>query len=260
MLYLSASCEGRLSAQAASSELDTESGPETMATGLGEVYGYGCGLSGLQQDLSEDLAENERRGLTRVLGFGSKPALVVIDFVRAFTEPGEGMPLAADFGPEIAATVEVLGAARAAHVPVYFTVPVYDEPDLADAGIWASKVPASTTLRAGTPGVELDPRLGRRPDEALILKKYASAFFGTDLASRLTTRGVDTLLLCGCTTSGCVRASAVDGLQHGFRVMVVLEAVGDRNPAGHRQSMLDMQTKYADVIALDAVRTKLQKP
>jgi maleamate amidohydrolase len=100
--------------------------------------------------------------------------------------------------------------------------------------------------------VELDARLGRRDDEALVIKKYASAFFGTDLATRLTARGVDTILLCGCTTSGCVRASAVDGLQHGFRVMVVREAVGDRNPAAHRQSMLDMQAKYADIVALDA--------
>jgi maleamate amidohydrolase len=209
--------------------------------------------------LSDELAENERRGLTRVLGFGSTPALVVIDFTRAFTEPGEAMPLAADFAAEIAATVELLDAARAARAPVYFTAPVYDHPDLADAGVWAIKVPASVTLRAGTPGAELDPRLGRGPDEALVIKKYASAFFGTDLASRLTAGGVDTLLLCGCTTSGCVRASAVDGLQHGFRVMVVFEAVGDRNPAAHRQSLLDMQAKYADITSLAAARAYLQE-
>lgn len=214
---------------------------------------YNRALPDLEHELTDQLAENERRGLTRVLGFGEKPALVVVDFMRAFTEPGETMPLAADFGAELAATVELLDAARAARVPVYFTAAIYDEPDLADAGIWAIKVPANASLRAGTPGAELDPRLGRRPDEALVIKKYASAFFGTDLASRLTARGVDTLLVCGCTTSGCVRASVVDGLQHGFRTTVVLEGVGDRNPAGHRQSMLDMQTKYADVATLAAV-------
>ena len=209
-------------------------------------------MSDFLQQLDEELAENERRGLTRVLGFGTAPAVVVVDFTRAFTEPGDAMPLAADFSAEIEATTTVLASARAAGIPVYYTAAVYEEPDIADAGIWAKKVPASVTLRAGTPGVELDTRLGRRDDEALVIKKYASAFFGTDLASRLTTRGVDTILLCGCTTSGCVRASAVDGLQHGFRVMVVREAVGDRNPAAHRQSMLDMQAKYADIVTLDA--------
>jgi maleamate amidohydrolase len=209
-------------------------------------------LTDLLQQLNEELAENERRGLTSVLGFGAAPAVVVVDFTRAFTEPGDSMPLAADFAAEIEATTRVLASARAARTPVYYTAAVYEEPDIADAGIWAKKVPASVTLRAGTPGVELDPRLGRRGDEALVIKKYASAFFGTDLASRLTARGVDTILLCGCTTSGCVRASAVDGLQHGFRVMVVREAVGDRNPAAHRQSMLDMQAKYADIVTLDS--------
>jgi maleamate amidohydrolase len=209
-------------------------------------------LSDFQQQLDDELAENERRGLTRVLGFGSTPAVLVVDFTRAFTEPGDAMPLAADFAAEIEATTKLLASARDAGVPVYYTAPIYDEPDLGDAGVWAEKVPATVTLRAGTPGVELDPRLGRRDDEALVAKKYASAFFGTDLASRLTARGVDTILLCGCTTSGCVRASAVDGLQSGFRVMVVREAVGDRNPAAHRQSMLDMQAKYADIVTLEA--------
>ena len=209
-------------------------------------------MSDFLEQLNDELAENERRGLTRVLGFGEAPAVVVVDFTRAFTEPGDAMPLAADFSAEIEATTRVVASARAAGTPVYYTAAAYDEPDLADAGIWAKKVPASVTLRAGTPGVELDPRLGRRDDEALVLKKYASAFFGTDLSSRLTARGVDTILLCGCTTSGCVRASAVDGLQHGFRVMIVREGVGDRNPAAHRQSMLDMQAKYADIVSLDA--------
>ena len=194
-----------------------------------------------------------------MLGFGAAPAVLVVDFTRAFTEPGDGMPLAADFSAELEATTQVVASARAGGTPVYYTAAVYEEPDIADAGIWAKKVPASVTLRAGTPGVELDPRLGRREDEALVIKKYASAFFGTDLASRLTARGVDTILLCGCTTSGCVRASAVDGLQHGFRVMVVREAVGDRNPAAHRQSMLDMQAKYADIVTLEAATGYLAK-
>jgi maleamate amidohydrolase len=205
----------------------------------------------LGQRLDDALASLEERGLTRTIGFGDHPALLVVDFTRAFTDPE--MPLAADFAAELDRTAALLDLARAGDWPVYFTVCRYDDPDLADAGIWAKKAPASVTLRAGTPGVELDPRLGRREGDSVIVKKYASAFFGTDLSTRLTSRGVDTLLLCGCTTSGCVRATAVDGLQHGFRVMVVREAVGDRDPDAHLQSLLDMQQKYADVVSIERV-------
>jgi nicotinamidase-related amidase len=209
----------------------------------------------IQRRLDVALARLGERGLTRKLGFGSRPAVVVVDFSRAFTDAS--LPLAADFGAEIAATTQVLAAARAGGHPVYFTTVSYEAPDLADAGIWAIKVPATTTMRAGTANVEIDARLGRRDDEAVIVKKYASAFFGTDLASRLTARGIDTIVLCGCTTSGCVRASAVDGLQHGFRVMVALEAVGDRDADAHVQSLLDMQAKYADVVTVAEVAERL---
>lgn len=209
----------------------------------------------LAERLERALADLEERGLTRTLGFGERPALLVIDFTKAFTDPS--MPLAADFGAELEHTALLLAAARAGRLPIYFTVAAYDDPDIADAGIWAKKVPASVTLKTGTPGVELDPRLERRDDESVVFKKYASAFFGTDLSSRLITRGIDTLLVCGCTTSGCVRATAVDGLQHGFRVMVVREAVGDRNPDAHLQSLLDMQQKYADVVSVGQVEDYL---
>jgi nicotinamidase-related amidase len=204
----------------------------------------------LEQRLDEAFADLERRGLTRVLGFGRSPAVLAVDFTRAFTEPG--MPLAADFTAELEQTARVIARARAGGVPVYLTTVAYEDQDLADAGVWASKVPASASLRAGTAAAELDPRLGRQSADSVLNKKYASAFFGTDLSSRLTARGIDTLLLCGCTTSGCVRATAVDGLQHGFRVMVVREAVGDRDAEAHVQSLLDMQQKYADVVSAEA--------
>jgi maleamate amidohydrolase len=202
----------------------------------------------LDRRLSEKLGHLEARGLTRRLGFGTRPAVLVVDFTRAFTDAG--MPLASDLTDELDACARVLAGARAAGVPVYFANVAFDEPDLADAGVWAQKVPANDTLRAGTPGVEIHPRLERRPEEAVVVKKYASAFFGTDLATRLTARGVDTLLVAGCTTSGCVRASAVDGLQHGLRVMVVREAVGDRDPDAHVQSMVDIQSKYGDLVTV----------
>jgi len=114
------------------------------------------------------------------------------------------------------------------------------------------------TLRAGRPEVELHPRLGRRANEPLLRKKYPSAFFGTDLAMLLASRGIDTILIAGCTTSGCVRATAVDGLQHGFRVMVVRETVGDRAPAAHDQSLVDIHAKYGDVVSLAASLSYLE--
>lgn len=115
-----------------------------------------------------------------------------------------------------------------------------------------------TTLRAGTPAVELDPRLQRLPGEGWLTKKYASCFFATDLASRLVSAGVDTLLLAGCTTSGCVRATTVNALQSGFRPMVVRECVGDRSQMAHDQSLFDLQAKYADVVSLEEVAHYLE--
>jgi maleamate amidohydrolase len=185
------------------------------------------------------------------MGFGERPAVLVVDFMSAFTDPAS--PFASELDAPVAETNRLLEAARDCELPILFTSTSYDDGDLADAGVWGIKVPASATLRTGTPEVELDPRLERRSGEGLVLKKYASAFFGTDLATRLTTSGVDTILLAGCTTSGCVRATAVDGLQHGFRVMVVREGVGDRSPPAHEQSLIDMDTKYADVVSIDEV-------
>lgn len=194
-----------------------------------------------------------QRGFGLRIGFGERPAVVVIDLVNAFTDPA--MPLGAGLDREIEATQRVLASAREAGIPVFYTVVRYDEQDLRDAGIWALKQKGIASLRAGTPAVELDARLGRRPGEEMILKKYASAFFGTDLLSRLNARRVDTLLIAGCTTSGCVRATAVDAVQLGFRPIVIREAVGDRAEPAHRQSLFDLDQKYADVLDLDEVLT-----
>jgi maleamate amidohydrolase len=188
-----------------------------------------------------------RSGLGARIGFGERPALLVIDLVRAFTDPA--MPLSGDLDSVVENAASLLDSARAAGIPILFTTVEYEDPDLADAGVWLKKVPASVTLKAGTPGVQLDSRLARGDDERMVVKKYASAFFETDLLETLRALDVDTLLLAGCTTSGCVRATAVDGLQNRFRVMVVREAVGDRNDAAHRQSLLDLDAKYADVVS-----------
>src|SRR4051794_10038262 len=171
------------------------------------------------QSESEMGAFFAQRGFGQRIGFGERPGLVVIDILKAFTDPTQ--PLGADLGREIEAIRQVLAAARAAGVPIFYTTVAYEEQDLRDAGIWALKQKGVVTLQAGTPGVELDPRLERRAEEAIILKKYASAFFGTDFVTRLNTRRIDTLLITGCTTSGCVRATAVDAVQNGLRPMVI---------------------------------------
>lgn len=212
----------------------------------------GAKLAGTLRPVSTDQMRHfEERGLTRELGFGQRPALLAVDLINAFTDPE--LPFGSDLDAVLESTRRALDAAREAGIPILFTTVAYDDADLTDAGLWATKVPASRTLRTGTPEVELDGRLERREDEGIVVKKYASAFFGTDLVSRLNSRRIDTLLLAGCTTSGCVRATAVDGLQNGFRTMVIRECVGDRIPAAHDQSLADMQAKYADVVTVDQV-------
>jgi maleamate amidohydrolase len=192
------------------------------------------------------------RGFGRPIGFGKRPAIVVVDFINGFTDPA--LPYGAMLDDEIKATGRLLDAARAnGDVPVVFIVTAYDFDDFRDAGLWRVKQAGISSLRAGSSAVEIDPRMGWRPeDEHRVVKKFASAFFGTDLVSRLTAASVDTLLLAGCATSGCVRATAVDGLQNGYRVQVVREAVGDRDAVAHERGLLEMDAKYADVISLEA--------
>jgi len=146
-----------------------------------------------------------KKGLGARVGFGRRPALLVIDLIRGFTEAE--CPLACDLTQQLAATGQLLAVAREQDIPILFTTVSYDQ-ELREAGLWIRKIPSTSFLVEGSPWVEIDPRLERRPGESLVVKKYASAFFGTDLVARLVSRGVDTLLIAGCTTSGCVRASA----------------------------------------------------
>lgn len=211
----------------------------------------------MTDDATDNVAEFFRqRGFGRTIGFGTRPALIVIDLIGAFTDPG--LPLGAPLGDVLRETGRLLAAAREAAAPVFFTSVAYEDRDLRDAGVWAAKMSGLMTLRAGTPEVDVDPRLGRLPAEPLIFKKYASAFFGTDLLSRLNTLRVDTLVISGCTTSGCVRATAVDAVQNGLRPMVARQAVGDRAVAAHEQSLFDLQAKYADVVTVDEVLDQLR--
>jgi nicotinamidase-related amidase len=189
------------------------------------------------------------RGFGLKIGFGTRPGLVVVDIIRAFTDPD--MPLGSNMDAEIEATNRLIDACREANAPVFFTTTAYDDAALKDGGIWVLKQRGAATLRSGTAAVELDPRLHHQPRDSILTKKYASCFFGTDLLSRLVSNGCDTVLIAGCTTSGCVRGTAVDAVQNGFRPVIVTEAVGDRSETAHRQSLFDLQAKYCDVVALD---------
>ncbi|MET0633378.1 MAG: isochorismatase family protein [Xanthobacteraceae bacterium] len=197
----------------------------------------------------QDEAFFRQRGFGLKIGFGERPALIVIDMIKAFTNPD--MMLGANLDREIAAINPLLALAHAREIPVIFSTVIYHDADFKDAGIWALKQKGVVTLKAGTEAVEVDPRLDFRPTDSLLVKKYASCFFGTDLIARLMSRQVDTLIITGCTTSGCVRATAVDAVQTGLRPMVVREAVGDRAAAAHEQSLFDLNAKYADVVSLD---------
>jgi nicotinamidase-related amidase len=202
-----------------------------------------------EEDGMGDAEFFKQRGFGLRIGFGERPALLVIDMLKAFTDPA--MMLGANLDAQIEAITPLLAAAHDANVPVIFSTVMYEDADFKDAGIWALKQKGVVTLRAGTEAVEVDPRLDLRKTDTLLVKKYASCFFGTDLVSRLLAHRVDTLILTGCTTSGCVRATAVDACQTGFRPMVVREAVGDRSVSAHDQSLFDLDAKYADVVSRD---------
>ena len=190
-----------------------------------------------------------QRGFGIKIGFGERPALIVIDMINGFTDAS--MPLGAPLESQLAAQKPLIDVAHERGIPVIFSTVIYNDHDLKDAGLWAIKMKGTLTLKAGSTAVEVDKRLDMRVTDSLLVKKYASCFFGTDLASRLVNLHADTLIITGCTTSGCVRATAVDAVQNGFRPMVVREAVGDRSAAAHDQSLFDLNAKYADVVGLD---------
>lgn len=179
---------------------------------------------------------------------GTRPAVIVVAFCCGFTDPA--CTVGSELTAEVEATGRLLEIARAKGFPVVFTTIGY-EPNLKDGGLWLEKMPALSDLALGGRWVDIDPRLGRREDETVVLKKGASAFFGTNLSAILVNQHVDTVILCGATTSGCVRATAVDLLQHGFPTLVPRECVGDRARAPHEANLFDIQAKYADVVSLN---------
>ncbi len=193
----------------------------------------------------DDLAANYAGAFDGHLPFGWTPALLIVDFVMAYCDPAS--PLYAAPEAALASTSRLLAAARAAGVPVIFTNVIYRAGGK-DGGLFYRKVPALKAFLAGSAMGAFPPELTPLADELVVSKNYASAFFGTSLASTLTASGIDTLLITGCSTSGCVRATALDALQHGFAPFVVRDGCADRHPAPHEANLFDLQAKYAEVI------------
>lgn len=203
-----------------------------------------------------DVTVYQRQGFDQRLGFGEASALLIIDFTRGFADPnvlGGG-----NIASAIANTVPLLKEARNAGIPIAYTRHVYAD-DESNFGLFNVKLPTNNLLKLGSSNVEIVPELAPVSGELVIDKQYPSAFIGSNLASWLSAKRIDTLIITGCTTSGCVRASAVDAMCAGFRPMVVRDCVGDRAEGPHEANLFDLQQKYADVLSLDETLAQLRR-
>ena len=183
------------------------------------------------------------------LGLGKRPALILVDVINGFTDPA--CPLGSESDSVVSACKSLLEVFRRKHLPVFFTTVVYH--DKSQARVFRQRVPALNVLEPDSEWVKIDPRIAPVNGEAVIEKQWASGFFETDLKQRLVDADADSIVIGGLTTSGCVRATAVDGLQNDYRVVVAREATGDRNVAAHESNLFDLQAKYVDVLALEDV-------
>lgn len=198
--------------------------------------------------VEEFLGFYTRRGYAHDVGRGARPAVLVVDFSIGFTRGTARYP-SPGYAAEVAEAARLLGAARG-RVPIAYTTIAYG-PDMRDAGLWARKIPWIEGLQAGTEEVAIDERLSPRADEPVIVKKYPSAFFETDLDARLKAEGVDTLVICGCTTSVCVRATTIDAMALGYRPLLAAEAIGEMDPCLHAIHLMELNARYADVCSVD---------
>ena len=206
--------------------------------------------------MSDELEANYARAFGRRVGFGSKPALILIDLVEAYFDPT--CDLYAGIEDALASALRVRQAARDAGVPVILTNVVY-HPMALNGGRFFEKSKPLRYFLEGNPMGAWPKGLEPQPDELVVSKQYPSAFFGTSLASTLTAMGVDGVLLTGVSTSGCVRATCVDAMSHGFRTTVIADACGDRHPAPHEANLFDMNAKYADVVREEEVLAYLRE-
>ena len=195
--------------------------------------------------MSQDLDDNYKGAFDGSLGYGQKPALVLIDFVQAYFD--EDSPLYAGVEDALASALRIRDSARDAGIPIFYTNVVYHEGG-ADGGVFYRKVPALKVFEQGNPLGNWPDGLVPADDEYVISKQYPSAFFGTSFAATLTANDIDTLIITGLTTSGCVRATCIDTVSSGFIPIVVADACGDRHASPHDANLFDMNAKYADVV------------
>lgn len=188
-------------------------------------------------------------GFSDRTGFGSRPAILVIDMCRGITEPGK---MYIDMDAHIPCIAAILDAARRVGAPVIFTTVAYHA-DLSDAGMFGKKARLVQNFLYGSPLVDIDPRLPVLESDHLMVKKFPSAFYGTNLQSMLTGVGVDTTVVVGNSTSGCIRATVCDSVSGGFRTIVPEDCVADRAQLSHTVNLFDMDAKYADVVSSAAV-------
>ena len=196
--------------------------------------------------MADDLQSSYRGVYENRLGFGKRPALILVDFVQAYFDPA--CDLYASVDEALASALRVRDAARSVGVPVIYTNVVYHKHAL-NGGRFYQKAKPLRHFLEGSPMGAWPEGLKVRDDELVVSKQYPSAFFGTSLAPTLTTWGIDTLVITGLTTSGCVRATCLDACCHGFIPIVISEACGDRHRAPHEANLFDMNAKYADVVS-----------
>lgn len=199
------------------------------------------------ESVSVSPQENYRGVWDNRVGFGKKAAVIVIDLIKAYTLPDAPL-YAPGVAPAVRETADLLAVARKNGVRVIHTTVRYQPSDFADGGMWVKKAPVLRCL-AQSPYDEVCEGVEPLDHEVVVVKQYASAFFGTSLAATLNADGIDTLIITGCTTSGCIRATAVDAVQNGFRAIVPRECVGDRHPGPHDANLFDIDSKYGDVVS-----------
>lgn len=196
----------------------------------------------------QSLSENYQGVWGKRIGFGKKPVLLLVDFMKSYITPSEPL-YAPDVVNAVSETEQVLKLAREKDILVIHTNILYHVKDQIDGGMWVKKSPVMAAMVASNPATEFCTAVTPLASELVVTKNYASAFFGTSLASILNTNQVDTVIIVGCSTSGCVRATAVDAVQHGFRAIVIRECVGDRHQAPHEANLFDIDSKYGDVVS-----------
>ncbi|MDA9344618.1 isochorismatase family protein [Gammaproteobacteria bacterium] len=182
-------------------------------------------------------------------GLGSAPALVVVDMCRGFIDPSS--PLGFECDELIQANIILVNKFREMNLPVIFTTTIYR--DISEASVFRSKIPALNILKPDSEETSFLAELSPDSEDMLIEKKFASSFFGTNLADDLRRMNVDSVVISGVTTSGCVRATALDSLQNNFLTTVAEDCVGDRDLNAHRANLFDLQSKYADVVLSDKI-------